>query len=209
MTLLMGATLSGCSCVSEASVDECLASNLEQQKTIEAQQVQIKELTKVTNDQQIQIDDLTRQNSLDYSQLVFLRRTSKAHDTPSKAHDTPSANVTVTYPDAPWCEGGSMHWRVVLTETNGVGVTFTHGVYYHRTLEDGKWSEPQGVSYYDATNNWFAWPIRLPPNWQEECRTGDAGCFLDHRRYTWVYFGEDDNGHDIVAMGTIAVNEHN
>jgi len=202
LVLLTGLLMSTCGCVPDTKLEECLASQSELQQTIDAQQKQIEELTRAIDDQQVRIDELTKQNSLDYSRLVMLGRTSQ-DDT------TPSSRVTMTYPDSPRCEGGITRWRVVVTETSGVGVTLTRGVYYHRTLEDGKWSEPQGVSYYDAANNWFQWPKRFPPNWQEEYRTGDAGCFSDHRRYTWVYFGEDDNGHDIVAMGTIAVNEHN
>lgn len=201
MLLVLASVLtSTCSCVSEAELEECLATQSELQRAVESQHRQIEELTRALDDQQARIDELTRQNSLDYSRLVMLKRTSE--DRP-----TPSACVTMTYPEAPWCESGGMRWRVVVTETNGVGVTFTSGVYYHRTLEDGKWSEPQGVGYYDATNKWFEWPKRFPPNWQVEYRTGDAGCFSDQRRYTWVFFGEDDNSHDSVAMGTIVVND--
>lgn len=190
-----------CSCTPETKLEECLGSKSELQAMIEAQQKQTEELTTLIGDQQTTIDDLTKQYSLDYSRLVMLGREAKSQD-------DPSANVTVTYPDAPRCEGGYTRWRVVLTETNGVGVTFTHGVFYCRVLEEGKWSQPLNVGYYDNTTNWLAWPICLPPNWQEDFSHGDVGCFSEQRRYTSVYCGEDDNGHDIVAMGTIAINEH-
>lgn len=187
----------GCGFIPQSQVDEYETRLSTQQQVIEAQQDQLDELSReydFTLSQQVLLQK-------EYEQLAaeIERMGTNAMPPPG----TGSANVTVTCLDLPRCSNGSMTWKETLTETNGVSVEFTHGVFYYRVHEGEGWSEPRDVSYYDDSLNPVAWPIRLMPNEEHQSGHRSPGCFSEERYYTSIYFGHDAKGNDIVAMGTV------
>lgn len=196
-------TLSGCANVPRSEVDRYRYQLLEQEQIIEAQEEQIHELT--------------RESSLALSRQVLLQR--ECEELANEIDEIEAravlpvriggADVTLDCLTLPYCDSGSTRWRQVLTETNGVGVTFTHCLVFYRLRRGNDWSAPRGVSYYDETVSPLAWPMKLSPNERRETGGRISGCFSEERLYTVAYFGRDAVGNDVVATGTFMANERN
>lgn len=110
------------------------------------------------------------------------------------------------YPDVPQCKDGFMYWRVIIRETNGVGITVKKIIKYHRSWKGGQ----AEICIYESSEVSFL-PLYIPPYKERSLTAGYADCSLKDKEthYTYIIFCEDDNHNEIVTMGTLIVNKGN
>lgn len=100
-----------------------------------------------------------------------------------KSKDSKTANIDISfspnpvYPDS----NGEWHYRVVLNETNGVGVTLTRMDYSPGTWQGGGPDDLFGTNY-------------MRPNGTLSANILSRG-YSNGSRVTFTFWGDDDNGH--------------
>jgi outer membrane murein-binding lipoprotein Lpp len=203
-TLLISSLfLAGCGYVSESQLDECSAALSAQQETIEAQQKEIEELMRGISLNRIQWDTFDRDSENLEGRLQEVEASALLRNQASRAY------VTVGFrPSSPECEADMVSWTVMLTETGGVGVTFTESVIWYRVFEGHPSGGNRDVSYHSSGTDPVSFPLRLNPLGVVVCEDMSvSGCFSEERHYYHAFFGRDDNGNDIVVAGKVIVND--
>lgn len=203
--VVIGLSLPGCSYVPQSRLDECQARLAEQQQVIAAQQTQARSLAEQISANHEHLDDIQQQylnlkgriQELDVGDTVPLMEL-KSH---VNMRFSPSSTVV--------CQGDSASWSVALTETKGVGVTFTESVIWYRVREHVRsFPGPFDVTYRNSTTDPLSFPFYVSPYGRVEVRDlGSEACFSEERHYYHVFFGLDNNGNNMVVAGKIIVNK--
>ena len=201
---VVGLFLPGCAYVPEEQLDEHRARLSEQQQTISAQQMQIEELAEKISLNRGQLHDVEQQYQNLQGRVQELDVSESVPATELKANVRMSLSPSSTV-----CEGDSVIWSALLTETKGVGVTFTESVIWYRVREHVRsFPGPFDVTYSNSSTDPLLFPLYVLPYGSVECSDlGSDTCFSEERHYYHVFFGRDDNGNEVVVAGKVIVNE--
>jgi len=200
--LVLGLLLSGCGYVPDSQLDECRAALSAQQETIEAQQKEIEELMQGISLNRIQWDTFNRDSENLEGRLQEVEASALLRDQTGRAY------VTVGFlPPAPECKADTISWTVTLTETGGVGVTFTESVSWYRVFRDDHAGEIRDTAYHSSGTDPVLFPLRLNPYGVVVPQDMSVKeCSSEERHYFHAFFGRDDSGNDIVVAGKVIVN---
>jgi hypothetical protein len=129
--------------------------------------------------------------------------TTSAVMTPTKT--TAIINVNID-PNPVTLTAGEIHWKLILTETKGVGVTINS-----LTRQYYSGSGPLGKpAVFNSATSWFQnlSGSYLPPNKQGIIGAGDIFNSSNFPSYAIdIITGTDDNGHEITATGRVDFNQ--
>ena len=198
--VVIGLSLAGCSYVPESQLDECRATLAEQQQTIEAQRKQIEALTQAVSENESRLLVLDNEHERIAEELRGFEESQEQSAIPVRAH------IRIEFaPSTPKCDGNSIAWTMILSETHGVGVTFTKLVDWYRTFLGPFGTGRSSASYRNGVTDLEWLPIRVEPNSVTFLDLGEQECFSEERHYYYVLFGVDDNGNEIVSSNKLEV----
>jgi hypothetical protein len=198
-TLLAGLILlalpwgSGCSNAEE----ELLAEIQALQQTIADQEAEIQALTATIADLEARKRELLY--AVSDSQVRLRQLQAEYPEVGTDAEKPPAALRIEIQPETIVCQDDWHHWILVLTETNGVGVSLSR---ITRVLYNEKdHVSDQTTSTPDSAATWF--PDHIQPNGSITLASG-APCSLGIR-LQYIVEGTDDNGHHVIESKQVVL----
>ena len=202
VVILLVVSLPLCSCgyVPESESNECQTTLLLQQQTEETQRKQIKALTQEVSENESCLLTLENEHERIAEELRAFETSWAQNVIPVRAY------VKIDFgPSSAVCTGESITWTLVLSETHGVGVTFTEMVDWYRTMEGPFGTGYSTRSYHDGTTDPGLLPVRVEAGGRVDLDLGGKECFSEKRQYYYVLFGVDDNGDEVVTADALVV----
>lgn len=175
----MGLILPGC--VSKAELDEYRALVAEQATQIEELEAQIAALNSTVEAKNARITELEKE-------LNELRE---------KIPESETAKVEITFdPNPVPCENGYWHWRVIITEVNGIGIKFDKLIVVYSN------NRGSFERVYDIEEVFRLDAAYLPAYNRASCGFGFPCQDIIYGVFTIT--AKDDNGNEVKASGKLS-----
>lgn len=108
-----------------------------------------------------------------------------------------TANLEISFdPNPVYCENDHLYWDVIISETNGIGVSL-------KTIVQDVYVGDEKVNSYFYDENWMQENLGSSylSAFSSMTNGSGCGCYVTHQIFTVT--GIDDNGHEVEATGRV------